>query len=181
MRRLDQNSHRYAGRLLCPDSDCLPIANTALKYERCRAGELSTATSERRVSVIDSGSEPRRAIARRNGFEPADKLIRRNRRRRSGSWMEIREKRACRSARLDSRTYTTRTCAPRARRGEMKTRELYRLRSPLMTVSSSFVAAGASSKPRSFSFARKRRNSYFSEDWRISSILQSTEKFLTLL
>lgn len=43
-------------------------------------------------------------------------------RRRSGSWMEIRGKRTCRSARLNSWTYAIRTCTDTS--DEMKTQEL---------------------------------------------------------
>lgn len=73
-------------------------------------------------SVIDSGSEPRRdgdGARETAPGRPADWTDVTS----EGdgeSWMEIREKRACRSARLNSRTYATRTCAPRIRRTRWK-------------------------------------------------------------
>lgn len=58
------------------------------------------------------------AMAREKRPGSTDWLNRCNQRRRSESSMEIREKRACRSARLNS--YAARTCAPRIRRTRWK-------------------------------------------------------------
>jgi len=112
--------------LVEPGSDCLAIANIALKYVWTISeswivdGDEGTTAS----SVIDSGSELRHDRGwreremRRNGVGCAINWTERNWQRWSETWMEIREKRAWRSARLDSRT-----CPPRS--DKIKTRELY--------------------------------------------------------
>jgi len=102
----------------------------------------------RASTVIDSGSEPRRA--RWRWRERAEK--------RFGVARQIDPTQPAKAKRKPDGN-PRKTCLPigeigfanvydayvRAAytSGEMKTRELYRLRSPLMTVSSSFVAAGA--------------------------------------